>query len=109
MPSRKFRVCTTFHDTMPPGRMPQFTSERPNTASSAAIARSQAQTWVKPPPKQKPLTMAMVGLGIARQVVERVVHVEMELRAHGVALVRPVHDQPGDPVILLDQDGLVFL
>ena len=48
---------------MPPGRMPQFTSDRPNTASSAATARSQAQTWVKPPPKQKPLIMAMVGFG----------------------------------------------
>src|SRR4029453_12731820 len=43
MPSRKFSVCTTFHDTMPPGRMPQFTSERPNTASSAASARSQGK------------------------------------------------------------------
>jgi len=48
---------------MPPGRMPQFTSERPNTASSAAMARSQAHTWVKPPPKQYPLIMAMVGTG----------------------------------------------
>src|SRR5262249_27244128 len=52
IPSRKFKVCATFHDTMPPGRMPQFTSERQNSASSAAIAKSQAQTWVKPPPKQ---------------------------------------------------------
>ena len=63
MASRKFIICTTFHDTMPPGRMPQFTSERPNCASSAAMAKSQADTWVKPPPKQKPLTIAMVGFG----------------------------------------------
>jgi hypothetical protein len=47
-----FKTCATFHETMPPGRMPQFTSDRPNTASSAAMARSQAHTWVKPPPKQ---------------------------------------------------------
>ena len=42
----------TFQLTMPPGMTPQFTSERPNIASSAAMAMSQAQTWVKAPPKQ---------------------------------------------------------
>ena len=51
----------TAFDTRAPGRMPQLTSDRPNWASSAAIAKSQAISWVKPPPKQKPLTMAMVG------------------------------------------------
>ncbi len=43
--------------------MPQFTSDRPKVASSAAIAKSQAQSCVKAPPKAKPLTMAMVGFG----------------------------------------------
>ena len=64
-------VCATFHDTMPPGRMPQFTSERPKIASSAAIAKSQAQTCVKPPPKQKPLTIAMVGIGKVESFCQR--------------------------------------
>ena len=63
--------CTTFHDTMPPGRMPQFTSERPNVASSAANAKSQAATCVKAPPKQKPLTIAMVGFGKVESFCQR--------------------------------------
>src|SRR6516165_28071 len=50
-----------------------------------------------------------LGLWIDRKLGQRVVHVEVELRAHGIALVRPVHDQPGDAVLLLDQDRLVFL
>jgi len=44
------------------GQNRQLTSERPNVASSAAMAKSQAQSCVKAPPKQKPFTMAMVGL-----------------------------------------------
>jgi hypothetical protein len=50
-----------------------------------------------------------VGLRIDSEFGERVIHLEMELRAHGVALVRPVHDQPRDAVLLLDEDGLVFV
>jgi hypothetical protein len=50
-----------------------------------------------------------LGLRIDRQLFERIVHIEVELRAHGVALVRSVHDQPSDAVLLLDQDRLVFL
>jgi hypothetical protein len=40
-------------------------------------------------------------------VVERLVHVEVELRAHRVALLGPVHDHEGDAVLVLDLDGLV--
>ena len=43
--------------------MPQFTSERPKVASSAAIAKSQAQSCVNAPPNAKPWTIAMVGFG----------------------------------------------
>jgi len=50
-----------------------------------------------------------LGLRIDRELGQRLVHVEVELRAHGIALVRPVHDQPSDAVLLLDQDRLVFL
>src|SRR5437588_12612018 len=71
MASRKFMVWTTFQETMPPGRMPQFTSDRPNCASSAAIAKSHAATWVKAPPKQKPLTIAMVGFGKVESFCQR--------------------------------------
>ena len=48
--------------TLPPGMMPQLISDTPNRASSAAMARSQATSGVKAPPKHQPLTMAMVGL-----------------------------------------------
>ena len=44
-----------------PGGMPQLISERPNVASSAAIARSHATSGVKAPPKHQPLTIATVG------------------------------------------------
>ena len=47
--------------TMPAGMMPQLISERPNFASSAAIARSHEVSGVKAPPKHQPFTMAMVG------------------------------------------------
>ena len=39
--------------------MPQLTSDRQNVASSAASAKSRLGVWVKPPPMQKPLTMAL--------------------------------------------------
>jgi len=42
--------------------IPQLISDTPNGASSAAIARSQATSGVKAPPKHQPLTIAMVGL-----------------------------------------------
>src|SRR5499433_874934 len=50
-----------------------------------------------------------LGFRIDRELGQCVVHVEVELRAHGIALVRPVPDLPGDAVLLLDQDRLVFL
>ncbi len=50
-------------DTLPPGNMRKLISERPKVASSAAIARSVPSTMEKAPPKQKPFTMAIVGLG----------------------------------------------
>jgi len=43
--------------------MPQFTSDSANVASLAAIARSQATTGVKAPPKHQPLTIAIVAFG----------------------------------------------
>ena len=46
MASRKFIICTTFQETMPPGRMPQLTSDNPNVASSDAMAKSQAQDYL---------------------------------------------------------------
>ena len=52
MASRWLSISATFQLTMPPGMTPQFTSERPKVASSAAMAMSQAQTCVKAPPKQ---------------------------------------------------------
>jgi hypothetical protein len=71
MASRWLSISTTFQLTMPPGMMPQFTSDNPNVASSAAIAMSQAQTCVNAPPKQKPLTMAMVGRGKVDSLCQR--------------------------------------
>jgi hypothetical protein len=49
--------------TTPAGMMPQLISDRPKVASSAAIARSQAASGVKAPPKHQPFTIAMVGFG----------------------------------------------
>src|SRR5215813_348238 len=49
--------------TKPPGKIPQLISLKPKIASSAAMAKSQAMSGVNAPPKQKPLTMAMVGVG----------------------------------------------
>src|ERR1700730_229772 len=160
MPSRKLSVCATFQDTMPPARMPQFTSESPNNASSAATARSQAvgeaaaktvaidhrdgrlrkrreplpAPLIGGVPRLCPCCRSVVlraeiepdvlsraerlagagehenlGLRIDCEIGKRVVHFDMQLRAHGVALFRPVHDQPGDAVLLLDQHGLVVL
>ena len=48
---------------MPAGMIPQLISERPKTASSAAIARSHEISGVKAPPKHQPLTIAIVGFG----------------------------------------------
>ena len=42
--------------------MPQLISDRPNTASSAAIARSHATNGENAPPKHQPLTAAIVAL-----------------------------------------------
>ena len=51
-----------FFSTLPAGMMPQLISERPNVASSAAIAMSQAIIELNAPPKHQPFTMPMVGL-----------------------------------------------
>src|SRR5476649_1992649 len=48
--------------TLPAGMIPQLISDKPKLASSAAIARSQATSELKPAPKHQPLTIAMVGL-----------------------------------------------
>src|SRR4029450_11947880 len=149
MPSRKFKVCATFQDTMPPGRIPQLTSESPNSAlirreraiastdlreaAAEAVAVDHGDGRLReiresvPAPligrvaRFRPLRRRViisaeikldvlagaeglprtgkhenVGLRIDSEFGERVVHLEMELRAHGVALVRTVHDQPRD-------------
>ena len=49
-----------------------------------------------------------LGLVIDGEIVEYVVHVEMQLRRHGIALVRPIERHPGDAFVLLDQKRLVF-
>src|SRR5205823_6157287 len=50
-----------------------------------------------------------LGLLIDRKLIEHIVHVQVQLRTHGVALVGPVEDHPGDPLPFLDLDGLIFL
>ena len=64
-------MSVTTRLTRPPGRMPQFTSDSPKSASSDAMAKSQAIIGVKAPPKQKPFTMAMVGLGNVKSLRQR--------------------------------------
>ncbi len=59
---KRQRLASDF-DTQPPGNSLKLISESPNVASSAAKARSQPSTIENAPPKQKPLTMAMIGLG----------------------------------------------
>ena len=54
-------VSASARVTRVPGVTPQFTSEMPNTASSAAMARSQETMGTKAPPKHQPLTIAIVG------------------------------------------------
>ncbi len=65
--SRVPTVSASARLTLPPGGMPQLTSERPKVASSAAIARSQEIIGVNPPPKHQPLTIAIVGFGNSRR------------------------------------------
>src|SRR3954447_6723932 len=48
--------------------MPQLTSDSPNVASSAAIARSHDTSGVNAPPKHQPLTIAIVGFGNTRSI-----------------------------------------
>jgi hypothetical protein len=59
--SRVPTVSASARLTTPPGGMPQLISDSPNVASSAAIARSQATSGMKAPPKHQPLTIAIVG------------------------------------------------
>ncbi len=51
-----------------PGMTPTRISGWPNLAVSAAIARSVASTSSQPPPRARPLTEAMTGLGSSRMV-----------------------------------------
>ena len=48
----------------PPGMMPSFPSGVPNCAFAEATRRSHPSATSRPPPMQKPLTAAMVGLGV---------------------------------------------
>ena len=48
-----------------------------------------------------------LGVVVHDAVVERVVHVEVQLRAHRVALLGPVHDDERDAVLVLELHGLV--
>jgi hypothetical protein len=43
------------------------------------------------------------------ELVEDVAHLEMQLRAHRIALVRPVERDPGDAILALDLHGFVAL
>jgi len=46
---------------------------------------------------------------VGGEPVERVVHVEMQVRAHGIALVRTVEPQERDAAVPLDENVLVLL
>jgi hypothetical protein len=50
-----------------------------------------------------------LGLLVGREPVERVVHVEMQFRTHGVTLVRAVEPQERDPALPFDENVFVFL
>ncbi len=47
----------------PPGMIPRFVSGWPSFALSPAIRMSQAMASSQPPPRQKPLIIAITGLG----------------------------------------------
>ena len=64
------RSTATF-EAPPPGRMPQFTSDRPNTASSAQNARSHAYSGAYAPPKHQPCTIAIVTFSKLRSRVNQ--------------------------------------
>ena len=49
-----------------------------------------------------------LGFRVSLGFGHRVVHVEVELRAHGVPLLRTVENDPGDAVLFLHQYCLVF-
>ena len=53
-------------------------------------------------PRQHQHPAAVVQL----QRVEHLVHLPVHGRVHGVALVGPVHGDPGDAVLELDEDGI---
>ncbi len=74
--------------TAPPGKSPKLTSESPNVASSAAIARSQPSTIANAPPKQKPLIAAMVGFGYKRSVRPRHSTAMRVMRSYSAGLSR---------------------
>ena len=50
-----------------------------------------------------------LGLFVRREPFERIVHVVMELGAHGVALLRTVEHQEGDAAFAVDADVVIFL
>src|SRR5262245_14627939 len=49
-----------------------------------------------------------LGLLIGGEPGERILHLEMQIRAHGVALVGPIEPQERDAALPLDQNVLVF-
>ena len=73
-----------------------------------ALAEEQANVLARAPRIARAGENEDIGLGIVGKLVQRRIHVAMELRAHGVALFGPVQDNEGDAVLLLDEDRLVF-
>ena len=58
-PTKRVKRCVP----PPPGIIPKFISGCPNFALSDAILISQLNAASQPPPKQKPLIIAITGLG----------------------------------------------
>lgn len=50
-----------------------------------------------------------LGFRIDRQFVEHLVHFEVDLRTHGIALIGPVDHEPTYAAFVLDVDRFVFL
>jgi hypothetical protein len=49
-----------------------------------------------------------LGVVVVFQVAQRIVHLAMQCRAHGVLLFRPIEPDGSDAVVLLDQDRFIL-
>ena len=60
---RRGRSCASTYGEITAGRMPSFTSVKPNTASSAATTMSQTAARPTPPPSAAPWMRPITGIG----------------------------------------------